>query len=153
MGFIESNLMQDERVLGRASLHWIVFIWPAIWLALAVILFSSGGDTAGAGAFPLILALATGLFSFINLKTSEFGVTNKRVLMKTGLIRRNSFEVLLSKVEGIQLNQGILGRVLGYGTIVVTGAGGSADPFRRIASPLDFRRKVQEQVASVQERR
>lgn len=100
-----------------------------------------------------ILALVSGTVSFINLKTSEFGVTTNRVLMKTGLIRRNSFEVLLSKVEGIQVNQGILGRVLGYGTIVVTGTGGSADPFRRISSPLHFRRQVQEQVASTQERR
>ncbi len=152
MGFIESNLMQDERVLGRAELHWIIFIWPAIWLAVALILFSGGGDTAGAGGLALMLAIATGIVSFINLKTSEFGVTSKRVIMKTGLIRRSSFEVLLTKVEGIQVNQGILGRLLGYGTIVVTGTGGSADPFQRIARPLDFRRQVQEQVASVQER-
>lgn len=150
MGFIESNLMQNEHVLGRAKLHWVIFIWPAIWLALALIVFSSGDAAAGGGV--VLIAVATGMVSFINLKTSEFGVTNKRVLLKTGLIRRNSFEVLLTKVEGIQVKQSILGRLLGYGTIVVTGTGGSADPFRRIARPLDFRRQVQEQISSVEDR-
>jgi uncharacterized membrane protein YdbT with pleckstrin-like domain len=154
MSFIDSNLMHDEHVQSRARLHWIVFLWPAIWLVLALALLSSGDDSAIAGgALVFILALATGLASFINVKTSEFAVTNKRVLMKTGFIRRKSFEVLLSKVEGIQVDQGVLGRIIGYGTIVVTGTGGSADPFPRIAAPLNFRRHVQEQVASTQDKK
>ena len=73
--------------------------------------------------------------------------------MKTGLVRRNSFEVLLTKVEGIQVNQTISGRIFDYGTVVITGTGGSADPFLYIAKPLDFRRKIQEQVSVVQSNR
>jgi len=105
------------------------------------------------GALFLLLAILTGIASFIRYSTSEFGITNKRVLAKVGFIRRNSLEVLLSKVEGIQVNQGILGRILGFGSIVVSGTGGTKDPFHKISAPLEFRRRVQEQITAVQESR
>ena len=88
--------------------------------------------------------------TFIKYSTSEFGLSNKRVLMKVGFIRRNSIEVLLSKVEGIQVNQGILGRVLDYGSIIVSGTGGMNDPFHNITNPMEFRRKVQEQIEATE---
>ncbi|PIU51164.1 hypothetical protein COS91_05900 [Candidatus Desantisbacteria bacterium CG07_land_8_20_14_0_80_39_15] len=92
-----------------------------------------------------------GIPVFISFKTSEFGITNKRVLFKIGFIRRNSLEILLTKIEGIQVNQGILGRILNYGTIIVRGTGGTGSPFRKIEAPLEFRKKVQEQIASIQQ--
>ena len=79
---------------------------------------------------------------------SEFAVTNKRVLIKTGWIRRHSLETLLSKIEGIRVEQDVLGRMWDYGTIVVSGTGGSKEPFRRIASPMQFRREIQEQIVA-----
>lgn len=151
MSYIENNLMSGESVIYSAKLHWVVFLWPAIWLVIALILFSSGGDAAAAGGGAIVIAILTGIASFITYSTSEFGITNKRVLAKVGFIRRNSLEVLLTKVEGIQVNQGILGRILGYGSIVVSGTGGSKDPFHKISAPLEFRRKAQEQIASVQD--
>jgi len=108
---------------------------------------------AGIGMIGVLLGAVSALRAFIALKTSEFAVTNKRVLIKTGFIRRNSLEVLLSKVEGIQVHQSLVGRLLNFGSIVVTGTGGSHDPYHRIAAPLGFRRAVQEQVAAVQETR
>jgi uncharacterized membrane protein YdbT with pleckstrin-like domain len=108
------------------------------------------GSGAVGGLF-IFLAALTGSFSFINYSTSEFAVTNKRVLVKVGWIRRHSIETLLTKVEGIGVNQGILGRILGYGTIVVTGTGGTKEPFHKIDAPLEFRKRVQEQIAAVQE--
>jgi len=80
--------------------------------------------------------------------SSEFAVTNKRVLVKVGLIRRHSLELLLQKVEGIGVDQGILGRILGYGTITVSGTGGTREAFRMIADPLEFRRQVQASLAT-----
>ena len=151
MSYIEKNLMSGESVIYSAKLHWVVFLWPAIWLVIALIMFSSGGDAAAAGGGAIVIAILTGIASFINYSTSEFGITNKRVLAKVGFIRRNSLEVLLTKVEGIQVNQGILGRMLGYGSVVVSGTGGSKDPFHKISAPLEFRRKAQEQIASVQD--
>lgn len=151
MSYIENNLMNSESIIYSAKLHWIVFLWPAIWLVIALIMFSSGGDAAAAGGGAIVIAILTGIASFINYSSSEFGITNKRVLAKMGFIRRNSLEVLLTKVEGIQVNQGVLGRILGYGTIVVRGTGGAKDPFHKISAPLEFRRKAQEQIASVQD--
>jgi uncharacterized membrane protein YdbT with pleckstrin-like domain len=153
MGYIDNNLMSGESVIYRAKLHWIIFAWPIIWLIVAVLLFGGGGDTATVGGLFLLLAIVRGIASFITYSTSEFGITNKRVLVKVGFIRRNSLEVLLSKVEGIQVNQGILGRILGFGSIVVSGTGGTKDAFHKISAPLEFRRKVQEQIAAVQETR
>jgi uncharacterized membrane protein YdbT with pleckstrin-like domain len=149
MGYIEQNLMVGEKVSYRAKLHWVVFLWAAIFLFIAIIGFASGSGAVG-GLF-IFLAALTGFFSFINYSTSEFGVTNKRVLVKVGWIRRHSLETLLTKVEGIGVNQGILGRILGYGTIVVTGTGGTKEPFHKIDAPLEFRKRVQEQIAAVQE--
>jgi uncharacterized membrane protein YdbT with pleckstrin-like domain len=74
-----------------------------------------------------------------------------RILFKIGWIRRRTFEMFLTKVEGIGVEQGIIGRILGYGTIIVIGAGGTREMFHKINAPLEFRRRVQEQIASVQD--
>ena len=147
MGYIEQNLIAGETVAYRTQLHWIIFLWPAVFLIFAVIGFV-GRQGYGAGA--LLVGLVWGLYSYIRFSSSEFGVTNRRVLIKVGFIRRHSLELLLSKVEGIGVDQGILGRVLGYGTINVTGTGGTKEPFRNIAAPLEFRRMVQQHAASSQ---
>ena len=151
MSYIESNLMNDENVIYKAKLHWVVFLWPIIWFVIALSMYSSGGDSAGVASVVIFISILTGIISFINYTTSEFGITSKRVLVKTGLIRRHSLEVLLAKVEGIQVHQGLLGRILGYGSIIVSGTGGSKEPFHRIAAPLKFRKNAQEQIASVQD--
>jgi len=151
MSYIEKNLMNAENILYRGKLHWVVFLWPVIWFIVAIMFFAGGGDTAAAGGLFVLIAIVLGIASFINYTTSEFGITNKRVIVKVGFIRRNSIEVLLNKVEGIQVNQGILGRILGFGSITVSGTGGTKDPFHKISAPLEFRRKAQEQIASVQD--
>ena len=153
MSYIDDNLMSHEKIIYRAHLHWVIFTWPVIWLVIAVLCFIGGDDTATVGGIFTLIAVFHTIPLFITYKTSEFGVTNKRVMVKVGFIRRNSLEVLLAKVEGIQVNQGILGRMLGYGSIVVSGTGGSKDPFHKISAPLEFRRKAQEQIAAVQESR
>ena len=144
MGYIEQNLVAGETVVYRARLHWIIFLWPIILLLIALFSFMSRN---GAGGFFLIVGLIWGVSSYINSTSSEFGVTNRRVLIKVGFIRRHSLELLLPKVEGIAVDQGILGRILGYGTIIVTGTGGTKEPFRNIAAPMEFRKMVQQQTS------
>ena len=151
MGYIEKNLMNDENILYRARLHWVVFLWPAIWLIVAAIFFNRGTETAViAGLLFVLIAVFKGIESFITFSTSEFGVTNQRVIAKVGFIRRNSIEIFLAKLEAIQVNQSVLGRILGYGSITVSGTGGTRDPFYNIADPLELRRKIQEQIAMAQ---
>lgn len=151
MSYIDKNLMNGENILYRGKLHWVIFLWPIIWFIVAIMFFGGGGDTAAACGLFVLVAIVTGIASFINYTTSEFGITNKRVIAKVGFIRRNSIEVLLKKVEGIQVNQGILGRILGFGSITVSGTGGTKDPFHKIDAPLEFRKRAQEQIAAVQD--
>lgn len=151
MGFIDENLMPNESVIYRTKLHWIGFVPPVLLILLGVLI---GRDTkvAGFGTFLVILGVIWGAARGIAYATSEFGVTNRRVLIKIGVIRRDSIETLLAKIEGISVNQGILGRFLGYGTITVTGTGGSRSPFKRVANALELRRRIQEQVETSQQR-
>ncbi|MEH0020997.1 MAG: PH domain-containing protein [Desulfobacter sp.] len=151
MSYIEKNLMNGENIVYRTKLHWIAFIWPVIWIFFAIIFYSSGSDVAPIGTLFILIAILTGIPALINFITSEFGITNKRVIVKVGFIRRNSVEVLLNKVEGIQVIQGILGRILGFGSIIVSGTGGTKDPFHKIDAPLEFRKKIQEQISTVQD--
>jgi uncharacterized membrane protein YdbT with pleckstrin-like domain len=155
MSYVEKHLMPGEQIEYRANLHWLVFILPTLLFIAAIwLFFSLGGNIAKFLALILIVGvLVTGLIAVIERMTSEFAVTNKRVLIKTGLIRRHSLETLLSKIESIGVAQSILGRILGFGTIVISGTGGSKEPFHKIADPMQFRRRVQEQIAAMEERR
>ncbi len=148
MSYIEENLMAGERTVYRAKLHWAVFAWPALLLLIAVLSFAGGGLEAG--VLFVLIALVVGTYALVAYNSSEFGVTNRRVLAKVGLLSRRSFEILLAKVEGIGVNQSMLGRMLDYGTIVVSGTGGTKEHFNRIAAPFEFRKQVQEQIAAVQ---
>ncbi|MGA3117814.1 MAG: PH domain-containing protein [Syntrophobacteraceae bacterium] len=151
MSYIEKNLMNGENILYRARLHWVVFFWPVIWFVVAIVFFSRGGDVAvTVGRLFILIGIAKAISSYISFSTSEFAVTNQRVIAKVGFIRRNSLEVLLGKIEAIQVNQDILGRILGYGSITVSGTGGTRDPFHNISNPLELRRKIQEQVVMLQ---
>jgi hypothetical protein len=103
--------------------------------------------------------ISTGRFSHLRSSSSSSAshspscCGSKRVLAKHGFIQRESIETLLSKVEAISVDQGIPGRVLGFGTIVLTGTGGTEESFPRIAAPLEFRRQIQSQVVALEERR
>jgi membrane protein YdbS with pleckstrin-like domain len=157
MGYLDDHLLDGERIVYRARLHWTIFITSIIvvllGVALAIILsiyepsyWYLGAALAGVG---LLLAIGPA----INYTSSEFAVTNKRVLSKTGFIERESDETLLSKVEAVAVDQGVLGRVLGFGTVTITGSGGTEDSFPRISEPLELRRQIQGQVVAFEERR
>jgi membrane protein YdbS with pleckstrin-like domain len=159
MSYIDRNLMDGEHIVYRGRLNMVMFIWPIVWFIVILVLFGLGANmkesnvrtfvVALGGLFALI-AIITFIRPFIKYVTSEFGITNRRVIVKTGLFRRRSLEVLLNKIEGIQVNQSILGRLTGFGSITVIGTGGTKDQFHNIAAPLEFRKKAQEQIASVQ---
>ena len=152
MSYNEKNLMKGESLLYLSKLHWIIFLLPVVWFIFAIFLLNNGNADKVGDLF-ILIAIVTGITTFINFKTSEFGITNKRVIVKVGFIRRNSLEILLDKVEGIQVNQTILGRILGFGSITVSGTGGTKNPFHLIDKPLEFRMKLQEQIAAVQDKK
>jgi len=149
MSYVQDNLMPGETVEYEARVHWIVFVPAAFVFLVALIFFAIGFSNAeasfatGIGAFFLFAAGLAALAAFVRKRSSEFAVTNRRVLIKVGLFSRHTLELLLHKVEGIGVDQPFSGRVLGFGSIVVTGTGGTRETFDRIADPLEFRRHVQ----------
>jgi uncharacterized membrane protein YdbT with pleckstrin-like domain len=147
MGYVESNLLPNEQITYRANLHWIIYVLPVIVFLIAIAVALAGGGWI-AGMAIAIVGFVLLLPPWIKASSSEFAITNKRVLIKVGLIRRHSLELLLQKVEGIGVDQGVLGRILGYGTITVSGVGGTKETFQMISNPLEFRRQVQVSLAA-----
>jgi uncharacterized membrane protein YdbT with pleckstrin-like domain len=148
--YIDDILQPGEKVLYSTNAHWIFYL-PAIaaWFVALVFLVLSRmvADTPEL----ICLALATiaalaGLYwaarAWFHRWTTETDVTNLRVVHKTGFIKRRTFEMSLDKVESVDVNQSILGRLLNYGNVTVRGVGEGAETIQTIASPLDFRNHI-----------
>lgn len=157
MSYIQDNLMPNEKVLFTARVHPAVFL-PSVFsfivsISFLVYAFSTGSKddvTLGLPTCLLLLAsgggflhsLSLGIQALIILLTTEFAVTNQRVLAKRGLIRRRTLEILLPQVESILVHQSILGRLLNFGTVTVTGTGGTRESFRAIVEPIEVRKRI-----------
>lgn len=138
MSFIERNMLPGEHVVAAAKLHWAMFIAPA--LVMLIGLTAMGGED-GTSIF-MVLGLIWLVWRFIIYVTTEMAVTNKRVLAKTGVIRRNFVDLHNSKVEGVTYHQGIIGRFFGYGSIAVRGTGIGIVPVPYISQPEAFKREL-----------
>lgn len=157
MGYIDENLSQGEEIVFLTKRHWVNRMgWPAVFalVGIAMLIIRSLFEEPSnfwlyLGWGPIVLGVVSfGILTVIN-NTCEFGVTNKRVIIKTGLVRRNTLEVILQKIESIGVEQSVLGRVFGYGTLTITGSGGSSEPYTNIAKPLDFKSHVSKMVENL----
>ena len=146
MSYIDENLLPDEHVVCRAELHWIIFARAILVLVVGLVLVFVP-RIGQAGLVVLLLGVVMLVPPFVAYRTTELGVTNKRVIVKTGLIRRRTLELLLRQVEAISVDQSLLGRLLGFGSITLTGTGGVREIFHRVRGPLELRRRIQGQVA------
>lgn len=147
MSYIKRNLMTDEVIATEGSLHWFIYVPGLLFLlAGALTLFYLTGVEA---AEPIsIILFALGLFklaaSVLKQKTTELGVTSRRVFVKTGLIRRNTLELNHAKVECFAAHQGVFGSIFGFMTLTIRGTGSGTTAIHGISSPLDFRRATRE---------
>ena len=149
--YIDDILQPDEKLLYSTNVHWIFYL-PAIaaWIvALALFLGSQMFVTETPMLLCLALAVIAALVAlywmlraWFHRWTTETDVTNLRVVHKTGFIKRRTFEMSLDKVESVDVNQSILGRILNYGDVMVRGVGEGAERIRTIASPLAFRNYI-----------
>jgi hypothetical protein len=149
--YIDEILQPGERVLYSTNAHWI-FYFPAIvaWI-VALALFVASRQTIVEGLVLLCL-VASGLVALAALYwtvrgwfhrfTTETDVTNLRVVHKTGFIKRRTFEMALDKVESVDVNQSILGRIFNYGDVTIRGVGEGIETIKTIASPLAFRSSI-----------
>lgn len=150
MSYIEKHLLPGERIAHRAHLHKISYVVPALVsvVILAGAAWAIAREQLWIGLAAAAVALLPLLWAWIDYTSSEFAVTDRRVIIKVGFIQRRTLETMLGKVEGVGVDQTVLGRILGYGMITVTGTGGTREQFAGIADPLEFRRQVQAQISA-----
>lgn len=146
MSYIQNNLQAGEEIKYKADIHWYIFAYPVILLLLSA--FFSSAQT-GLFYYVSIFLLLSGLFQLIKrilLKMgAEYVVTNKKVILKSGILNRDALELVLNKREGIRINQSLMGRMLGFGSIVVT-TGGVTNKFDFITNPIKFRNEINAQI-------
>jgi len=137
--YIEENLARDEKIIIKAQVTWLSQFWYLLFGGL-LILSGLAQKSAGLGFITIggfFIAVAA-----IHVLTTELALTNRRIIAKSGLIRRNTIELKVNRVESLGVHQSILGRVFNFGSIVVKGTGGSHAPIPYIAKPLEFRQQV-----------
>ena len=155
MSYIQKNIMANERVIYTTKLNWTLYIKSFVLILIGLTLFVDSSHSVNNYLVSLasIILFLAGIFSavitYIKIKTFEFAVTNKRVLIKHGILRTQSFEIMLNKVEAIYVEQNIIERIVNSGTIIIKGTGGSQNPLRNVDNPFQFRIAVNEQIENL----
>ena len=124
MSYIEESLSSGEEIRAIFQFHWVAKLPMILWMVL-------------------IITIPLAIWEWLKLRFTEMGVTNKRVILKTGIVSRHSEEMKISSIETVEIEQGILGRLLGFGTVKVTGKGISDLVFTRINDPMDVKRRIE----------
>jgi uncharacterized membrane protein YdbT with pleckstrin-like domain len=129
MSYIDESLIPGEVIVHRAHVSW----WSQAGLVVLGIVL-----------FVVVIGIVFLAVAWVRIHSTELAITNKRVIAKFGFIKRDTVEINLSKVEAVRVEQGFWGRMLNFGTILMSGTGGSIEPIPNIADPLVFRRKFME---------
>jgi hypothetical protein len=170
MSYAQRSLVPGETLLYETRHHWSVLLGPLVssvvlaalgagCLAEAVAAKEGKGALVGAspasfhatelgGVLLIVAAIAVFAYGLAKRSATEMAVTNRRVLIKTGMGSRRTLDMMLSRVESIGVEETFWGRMLGYGSVVVRGTGGTPEPFVMIANPQEFRRNVQERIGA-----
>lgn len=129
MSYIQESLSEGERLETLFKLHWLAWMPMVGWLLLGPITFG--------------ITWLVAIYEFLRLKNIEQGVTNKRVIHKRGIISRKTDEMKIASIETVEIDQGVFGRILGFGNVRVTGRGISDLLFRRIDDPMSVKRAIE----------
>jgi len=143
MSFIEKNLANNEKIVYKGNLHWWIYMKNILLIVLGIIIISAAKSNVGSGVGGLfvIFALIGLIGAYMRSRSSEFVVTNRRIMLKTGALKRKLVELQLNRAEGLMVDQGIIGRMFNYGSIIVT-SGGVREVFSPIAQPYEFKKQV-----------
>ena len=138
MSFIEKNLSTNEKIIYQGKIHWFIYLRGIFFIVLGVLTGSVSYALCGFLVFVGVIVL---LGAILVASASEFAITNKRIILKTGFLKRRFTELQLNKSEGLKIEQGIMGRMFNYGTIKITSAG-VTEGFAFLASPFEFKKQV-----------
>ena len=133
--YVDGALLPNEEVVAEARPHWAMFVAPALIVLIGILAGKAGG-------LIIFLGVLWGGFRLLVFLTTEMVLTNKRVIAKSGIIRRNVIDVSNSKIEGVTYHQGIIGRIFGYGSVLVRGTGVGQVPVPFIGQPDHFKHEV-----------
>jgi len=149
--YIDEILQPGERVLYSTNAHWMFYL-RAIWaglFSLALLVFSQAVTAdwlvkllLSGATVVAVVALYWALKAWFHRLTTETDVTDRRVVHKTGFVKRHTFEMALDKIESVDVDQSILGRILNYGDVTILGVGEGRQKIATIASPLKFRSAI-----------
>jgi uncharacterized membrane protein YdbT with pleckstrin-like domain len=149
MRYVRRVLQPGETIVYTTKLHWFVYLWAILLVVICLVLAAAAWSTGDKPNLSLALAIAALMFALLALSsallacirraTTELAVTDQRVIYKTGLIARHTLEMNRAKVESVAVDQTLLGRLFGYGTVTVRGIGSALEPIRNITDPLTFR--------------
>jgi len=152
MRYVRRVLQPGETIVYTTRLHWLIYVRTVLLLIACVVLAGAAVSTSDnqnislalgiAAVIFVLLALSAGLRAFVRRATTELAVTDHRVIYKSGLLSRHTIEMNGDKVESVDVDQSLLGRIFGYGTVIVRGTGGSLEPIRNIGDPLSFRSHI-----------
>lgn len=131
MTYIQKTLATDESLLATGKMSK----WALFHLYCAAVIF-------GVTIICLPISALLLLIAYLTISSNEMGVTDKRVIRKSGIVMRDTSEILLSKVESVSVKQGFLGRMFGYGDVVISGSGGNDAVMKGVDDPLAFRAKI-----------
>lgn len=157
--FVSKNLMKDEKIVYTTKLHWILYfraigaVLIGIILLIVIPIFGEAGvrnTLIIPGIIVIVIGIIYGFYISMLIKTSECVITNKRVILKKGIISTATIELLNTKIETIAVYQGILGKFFGYGNIGVVGSGGTQNIFYSIEQPFGFRKAAQDEIDKIQ---
>jgi uncharacterized membrane protein YdbT with pleckstrin-like domain len=162
LSYAEDHLIAGETVQYETRLHWIVMLGHILIAAILVFIGAglliapagmakNGSPSSGALrcvgiAFIVGAAISFGI-GLLRRNATEMAVTNRRVIVKSGLADRRTIELLIPRIESIVVEEPAMGRLLGYGTVILRGTGGTPEVFEKISRPLEFREQVQRQIA------
>jgi uncharacterized membrane protein YdbT with pleckstrin-like domain len=149
MSYVQRVLQPGEVLIYRTHLHWLIYARPVMLLVAALVVFGFA-ETQTDLHLPLLalagllaaIGVLDGAAAALRRVTTELAVTDHRVIYKRGIIGRYTIEMARAKVESVDVQQGIMGRALNYGTVLVRGTGGSLEPFRDVEDPIRFRSAI-----------
>jgi uncharacterized membrane protein YdbT with pleckstrin-like domain len=138
MSFIEKNLSANEQILYRGKIHWCIYLRCVFFFIVA---FLANDLSMGFAGLIFFLGIISLVLAILSTNSAEFAITNKRVILKTGVLKRKFVELQLNKSEGLRIEQGIIGRMFNFGTIKITSAGVTED-FKYLTKPFEFKKQV-----------
>lgn len=149
MSYVNEVLQPDETVRFRTNVHWSVYLKAITALVIGLVLLAWYWQDGTGNMVLLLAAAAFGVSAlilvvppFLKRLGTEIAITDRRIIYKTGLVQRHTVEISMDKVESVDVDQSVLGRIFGYGTVTVRGTGEAAEPLRNVAAPIALRNAV-----------